>query len=154
MKLTKTKKTFLNELHNFLQGTSNQPRLKQLWNDAIEYDISDLEKLRNELVDLDIDLSSVDVNLSAWRDGTHHQYQMNDPFELYEYIYRQLRYNRKGNVIPQRGNFWTKDNRYQLWYKHFPKWDYVVDARIMKNKMMDLAYYLDTEDRERLEEVA
>jgi hypothetical protein len=152
MKLIKAKKTLLNELHNFLQGTSNQPNLTHLWNDAIEYDVSDLEKLRNELEHLDIDLSSVDHNLSAWRDGKYPQ--MNNPFGLYEYIFKELRHNSKGNVIPQRGQYWAKDNRYELWYKHFPNWDYVVEAEQIKHKMMDLTFYLDTADKKRLEEIA
>tara|TARA_Y100000310_G_scaffold171900_1_gene172037 strand:+ start:686 stop:1147 length:462 start_codon:yes stop_codon:yes gene_type:complete len=152
MKLIKTKKALLNELHNFIQGTSNQPTLTDLWNDAIEYDVSDLETLKNELEGLDINLSSVDANLSAWKDGTYHA--MYDPLHMYEYIFGELRYNRKGNTIPQRGEYWTKDDRYDIWYKHFPEWDDVIHAKKIKDKMMDLTFYLDTADKERIEEIA
>ena len=143
MKLTKTKLTLLNELNNFIQGTSNQPDIESIWNDSIEYDITDLERLKADLAGYDTDTSGIDRQVAAFRTNK----LWRDPLDMYSYCFRELRYNRKGNVIPirDRSEGFTKDDRYELWYKHFPHWDDVVDAETVFDRMKSIRYAVKVE---------
>jgi hypothetical protein len=138
MKLTKTKLTLLNELNNSIQGTSNQPDIQSIWNDSIEYDITDLERLKADLAGYDTDTSGIDRHVAAYRTKKFWR----EPLDIYLYCFRELRYNRKSNTIPIRdpNQGFTKDDRYDIWYRHFPQWDDVVDAETVFDKMKSIRY--------------
>ncbi len=146
MKLTKTKLTLLNELNNFIQGRSNQASMDDIWNDSIEFDVADLERFKAALADYDTDTSGIDRHVDAYRKNK----LWSDPLDMYSYCFRHLRYNRKGNTIPIRdheGEF-TKDDRYDIWYKHFPEWNDVIDARDILNSMAHIEDHTMTTKRD------